>query len=38
MIEADFNEHIDEGNRGNEVLGGCVCKNRNTERQMIIEK
>ena len=38
MIRADFNEHVGEGNRGDEnVMGRYGDKARNAEGQMVVD-
>ncbi|KAI5623219.1 hypothetical protein C0J50_17006 [Silurus asotus] len=38
VIGADFNGHVDEGNRGDEeVMGRCGLRERNVEGQMVVD-
>ncbi|KAI5104761.1 hypothetical protein C0J45_6387 [Silurus meridionalis] len=37
VIGVDFNGHVGEGNRGDEVMGGYGFKERNVEGQMVVD-
>lgn len=36
-IEADFNGHVGEGSRGDELLGKYDAKERNLEGQIVVD-